>query len=325
MALNRTFTLNTGAKIPAVGFGTWQAAPKEVETAVVIALKTGYRHIDCAAIYRNEAEVGAGIKKSGIDRSEIFLTTKLWNTNQSSYELALKGLNKSLTDLGVDYVDLYLIHWPVEFAAGDKWFPLSEDGVFKASHSDITKVWEIMEKLLETGKTKAIGVSNFNVRRLKKVLESCKVRPAANQIEIHPYLLQTQLIELCKKEEILLEAYSPLGNNQTGEPKTVDDEEVHKIADELNMDAGQVLISWGIQKGWVVLPKSVTERRVESNFQDKELPIEAMKRIDALSERHKRFNFPARWGIDIFDEQDESELKKIAKESGAENLTKFTV
>lgn len=324
MALNRSFTLNTGARIPAVGFGTWQAAPKEVEKAVETALKAGYRHIDCAAIYRNETEVGAGIKKSGVPRDEIFITTKLWNTKHESYEDAEAGLNKSLKDLGVDSVDLYLIHWPVQFASGERWFPLDDAGVFKASHTDVVKVWQIMEKLLATGKTKAIGVSNFNVGRLKQVLASCKVKPAANQIEIHPYLVQPELIDFCEKENILLEAYSPLGNNQTGEPKTLDDAEVHAIGKELGLDPGQVLVSWGVQRGWVVLPKSVTEKRIVSNFQDKELPDSAMQRLDALS-RHKRFNFPARWGIDIFDERDESELQKIAKESGEENKTKFSV
>ncbi|KAJ9658608.1 hypothetical protein H2198_003626 [Neophaeococcomyces mojaviensis] len=324
MALNRSFTLNTGAKIPAVGFGTWQAAPKEVETAVEIALRSGYRHIDCAAIYRNETEVGAGIRKSGVSREDIFITTKLWNTKQHSYEEAEAGLDKSLRDLGLQYVDLYLIHWPVEFASGDKWFPLDNNGVFQAKHSNIPQVWSFMEKLLETGKTKAIGVSNFNVRRLKELLATCKVKPAVNQIEIHPYLQQSDLMAFCKSQDILLEAYSPLGNNQTGEPKTVDDVEVHAVAKSLDMDPGQVLVSWGVQRGWVVLPKSVTEKRIKGNFQDQVLPEEAMKKLDAL-ERHKRFNFPARWGIDIFDEKDEAELKKIAAESGEENKTKFNV
>lgn len=324
MALNRSFTLNTGAKIPAVGFGTWQAAPKEVENAVEIALKSGYRHIDCAAIYRNETEVGAGIKKSGVPRNQIFITTKLWNTKHESYEDAEAGLNKSLRDLGVDYVDLYLIHWPVKFASGRRWFPLDDAGVFQASETDVVKVWRIMEKLLATGKTKAIGVSNFNVRRLKQVLEVAQVKPAVNQIEIHPYLVQPELVDFCKQQNILLEAYSPLGNNQTGEPKTVDDAEVHAVGKELGMDPGQVLVSWGAQRGWVVLPKSVTERRIIGNFQDRVLPEDAMQRLDALS-RDKRFNFPARWGVDIFDERDVKELQKIAKEAGEENKTKFNV
>lgn len=324
MALNRTFTLNTGAKIPAVGFGTWQAAPKEVETAVETALRAGYRHIDCAAIYRNENEVGAGIKKSGVPREEIFVTSKLWNTKQETFRDAEAALDKTLKDLGLRYVDLYLIHWPVRFASGDRWFPLDDKGVFKAYDTDIAKTWSIMEKLLETGKTKAIGVSNFNIRRLKELLATANVKPATNQIEVHPYLQQPELHKFCRDNGILIEAYSPLGNNQTGEPKTVEDKEVHAIARSLGIDPGQVLVSWGVQKGWVVLPKSVTQKRIVGNFQDSLLPEDAIKRLDALT-RHKRFNFPARWGVDIFDEHDADELKVIATEAGEENQTKFNV
>ena len=181
-----------------------------------------------------------------------------------------------------------------------------------------------MEALLESGKTRAIGVSNFNIRRLKQLLGSCVVRPACNQIEAHPYLQQRELFDFCQKEGILVEAYSPLGNNQTGEPKTVDDAEVHAIGKELGMDPGQVLVSWGVQRGNVVLPKSVTEKRIRGNFQDKILPDSAMDRLGSL-ERHKRFNFPARWGYDIFDEAGDKFCLRVAKETGSENLKKFTI
>ena len=323
MALKRHFTLNTGAQIPAVGFGTWQAAPGEVRQAVSTALKAGYRHIDCAAIYRNEREVGLGIKESGVARKDIFITTKLWNTKHEPQDVEA-ALDQSLADLCLDYVDLFLMHWPVAFAPGSKFFPLDDHGIFRLSDTPFAATWAAMEKLLSTGKTRAIGVSNFNARQLDELLAVATITPAVNQIEAHPYLQQRQLFEFCQNKGMVVQAYSPLGNNQTGEPKTVDDPEVHLVGKELGMDPGQVLVSWGVQRGQVVLPKSVTEKRIIGNFQDQLLPDTAMERLNKL-ERHKRFNFPAHWGVDIFDEYGVDQAKKAAQAAGPANKTKFTV
>jgi diketogulonate reductase-like aldo/keto reductase len=180
-----------------------------------------------------------------------------------------------------------------------------------------------MEKLLKTGKTKAIGVSNFNERRLKELLSAADVVPAVNQIEAHPYIQQKSLTDFCQSKGILIEAYSPLGNNQTGEPRTVDDATVHEIGKSLGIDPGQVLASWGVQRGTVVLPKSVTEKRILSNREVKELPRDAFDKLNGL-ERHKRFNDPsARWGYDIFDEV--ADVDNKAREAGAANLEKFKI
>ena len=197
--------------------------------------------------------------------------------------------------------------------------------MFQLSDIDNVTTYKAMEKLLKTGKVKAIGLSNFNIRRLEELLPKVDTVPAVNQVEAHPYLTQPDLLEYCQKKGIILEAYSPLGNNQTGEPRTVDDALVHEVAKSLDMDPGVVLGSWGVQRGTVVLPKSVTPSRIASNLKVKTLPKEAYEKLNSL-ERHKRFNFPGlRWGHDIFDEAGEETVKKAATEAAPENKKKFKV
>lgn len=207
-----------------------------------------------------------------------------------------------------------------------KWFPLEQDGVFATADIDPSKTWEAMQKLLDSGKVRAIGVSNFTVQRLESLLAAptTKITPATNQIEAHPYLQQPALLDFCKSKGILVQAYSPLGNNQTGEPRTVDDPLVKELADKIGLDIGQLLYSWGVQRGTVVLPKSVTASRIKSNLQVSELPSDVFEKLNGM-ERNKRFNWQSRWGVDIFQELGDAEVKKIAQDAAEENKTKFTV
>ncbi|KAI6784252.1 uncharacterized protein J7T54_004798 [Emericellopsis cladophorae] len=289
-----------------------QSKPKEVARAVEEALRLGYRHIDAAATYDNEEEVGAGIKASGVPRSEIFLTSKLWNTHHKAEDVE-EAVDESLRDLQTDYLDLYLIHWPVAFqkpetprarAAVD-----TNDGGVHVIEVPVEETWRAMERMVEKGKIRTIGLSNFTQERIEEVLSFAKTKPAVLQIEAHPYFQQPALLDWCKKNDILVTAYSPSGNNVYGFPKTIDDPTVTRIAKDLGKTPAQVLIQWGVQRGTVVLPKSVTPSRIAENFVDFEIPEKAMQEIYAL-DRNTRYNFPARLGVNVFGEKTEEELKK---------------
>ncbi|SCU91367.1 LAFA_0F03312g1_1 [Lachancea sp. 'fantastica'] len=281
--------LNTGASLPAVGLGTWQSSDEDAYNAVSTALKLGYRHIDSAAIYRNEVPVGKAIKDSGIPRSEIFVTTKLWGTQHREPE---KALDASLKRLGLDYVDLYLIHWPVALKTDTikdddlLVIPTTADGNRDVDLEDwdFVKTWGLLQNLVETGKTKAIGVSNFSINNLKAILkpELKFVVPAANQIEVHPQLPQDELIEFCRAHDIVVEAYCPLGSSSS---TLLSDLDLLKIASKYNVEPAQVLINWGVARGYSVLPKSVNPKRIESNFKAFALSPEDTK---AVSELHKK-------------------------------------
>ncbi|KAL4805579.1 NADP-dependent oxidoreductase domain-containing protein [Aspergillus unguis] len=314
MALQRTFKLNTGYEIPAVGLGTWQSEPNEVQEAVTAALKIGYRHIDAAAVYGNEREVGDGIKASGIPRNEIFLTSKLWNTHHDP-ENVEAAVDKSLSDLQTDYLDLYLIHWPVAFrhSTTTNQPVVEETGLVDVIDIPIKDTWAALEALVAKGKVRSIGVSNFTRQKIEDLLQTAKIPPSINQIEAHPYLQQRELLEWSKEKDILITGYSPLGNNIYNIPRTVDDPLVIQVAKNLNKTPAQVLISWAVQRGTAVLPKSVTPARIESNFQDFILPDDAFQAINSL-ERHQRMNFPARLGVDIFGEVGEESVKRSALE-----------
>jgi len=251
--------LSSGGSIPVVGLGVWQArSGDETQGAVRAALRLGYRHIDTARIYRNEADVGAALRDSGVPRNEVFVTTKLWNADHG-YDEAQRALEASLGRLGLDYVDLYLIHWPVAGKRLDS--------------------WRALEKLRADGKAKHIGVSNFLVPHLEELLAKSKEPPSVNQIEIHPQLQQRETRAFCAKRGIVVEAYSPLGSGAL-----LGDRVVGAVGKEIGKSPAQILLRWGLQHGLVVLPKSVNEARIKENAAlfDFTLDEAAMKRLDAL-------------------------------------------
>jgi glycerol 2-dehydrogenase (NADP+) len=262
--------------MPAVGLGTWQSKPNEVREAVKAALLAGYRHIDTALAYGNEHEVGQGIKDSGVPREEIWITTKLDNPWHKRVE---EGITSSLKDLGVDYVDLYLMHWPSSTDPDDlkKHYP----------DWDFVNTWQELQKLPASGRVKNIGVSNFAIKNLEKLLNdpSCKTVPAVNQIELHPNNPSPKLIDYCKSKDIHCTAYSCLGSTNSPLAK---DETLAKIAKNKGKSTAQVLLVWGLQRGTSVIPKSVTASRIEDNFKlDFTLDDEEMKQLSSLPDRFK--------------------------------------
>jgi len=288
------FTLNNGLKMPSIGLGTWQSPKGEVAKAVEHAIKSGYRHIDCAWGYQNEGEVGEGIKNSGIPREELWITSKLfeYHHHPEHVEMALKD---TLKKLGTDYLDLYLMHWNINFEVdapagvlpGKEHCVKAENGKIKldmALTEDVTPTWREMEKLVEKGLVKAIGISNFNINRAKKLLKTARIKPVANQVELSIQCPQPELVAWLKKNDILPEAYSPLGG--TGGSHLRENKVVTSIAEKHHVHGATILLSWLLKRGIVPLPKSVTPHRIEANFKTVDLSDEEFAEIEKLAESH---------------------------------------
>ena len=258
--------LNNGVKMPILGFGVLGIKKlNEAEDCVKKAIKYGYRSIDTAMIYGNEEGVGKGIKESGIKRDELFITTKVWNCDQG-YNETLKAFEGSMKRLMLDYLDLYLIHWPVP------------------RNNKYVETWNALEKLYKQGKVRAIGVSNFNISHLENIIGQCEIIPAVNQIELHPWLLQTELLKFMEKNKISPEAWSPLGQGAL-----LDNEVLIEIAKKYNKTVSQAIIRWDIQKNIITIPKSSKEKHIAENANvfDFELSGHDMKIIESLNKNHR--------------------------------------
>ncbi|WP_010134522.1 aldo/keto reductase [Ochrovirga pacifica] len=294
----RTLKFKNNDQMPAFGLGTWKSGEGEVYNAVKIAIKEGYRHIDCAAAYGNETEVGKAIKEvieEGIvTRDELWITSKLW-CNMHAKEDVFIALKQSLSDLQLEYLDLYLIHWPI---AQKKEIPFVSDASHFIPLEELPNetTWQALEEAVAMGLTKHIGVSNFGPKALQQLLDNCTIKPEMNQVECHPYFQQSELISFCHKNNIHITAYAPLGSGdradkfkKVDEPILLKDSVIKEIAAAKNASIGQVLISWALHRETAVIPKSVNPSRIAENFKAQKVVLsdEEMKTIEGLDKNYR--------------------------------------
>ncbi|MBT8147785.1 MAG: aldo/keto reductase [Gammaproteobacteria bacterium] len=290
---------HNGDPLPALGLGTWKSEPGEVYEAIREAIGLGYRHIDCAAIYGNEPEIGQALadamNESEVSRENLWITSKLWNDSHRKEDVR-PALDRTLADLRLEYLDLYLIHWPVAFKQGVH-FPHEREDFYTLEEVPVSETWTAMEDCVEAGLLRHIGTSNFSVRKLQQLLDGCRIKPTMDQVEMHPLLSQSKLKQFCDRNGILLTAYSPLGSRDRlpmmkskNEPDLLSLDTVESIAAARQITAAQVLLAWAVNRGTAVIPKSVNPQRLQSNLEaaDIELTAEDMERLDEL-DRHYRY------------------------------------
>ncbi|KAI9311919.1 NADP-dependent oxidoreductase domain-containing protein [Dichotomocladium elegans] len=284
--------LNNGHEMPYIGFGTYggPSAPKEVYEGAKEALKVGYKHFDTAYVYGTEKALADAIRDSGVPAEELFVTTKLWQVFHEPQHVR-PACERSLKNLGLKTLNLYLIHWPLswEFRGYEPTDlkPRDADGKLKNTHVPLIDTWRAMEQLVKDGLVESIGVSNFTIAMLEEILKNCEIPPAVNQIEIHPGLPQEELVAFCKKHNIVLTAYCPLARFSKSGPAVINHPSVLQVAEKYQKTPAQVLLNWGIARGYAVIPKSVTPSRIKENFVRFDMDAEDVELITEIGRKEK--------------------------------------
>ena len=280
----KAYTFKNGDKIDILGLGTWKSDTKEIKTAIHAALDAGYRHIDCAYVYGNEVAIGEALQQYFTDhnlkREDIWLTSKLWNTAHLAKDVK-PALQETLDALQTDYLDLYLMHWPVAFRPDLKGFPEKSEDFLSLEEAPLEDSWEAMIALKNDGLIKHAGVSNFSQHKLEQLIKKSSEKPEMNQIELHPYLQQWDMLDFCKQNDICLTAYSPLGSKDRipqmkapDEPSLLENKVINEIAEKHEASPAQILIKWAIDRGTVVIPKSTNPKRIQQNFESLKVELD---------------------------------------------------
>jgi len=295
----KTHGFANGDAIPLFGLGTWKSEPGQVAIAVKEAIRLGTRHIDCSPIYGNEPEVGKALAECFAEnlaaREDVWVTSKLWNRSHAPADV-IPALEDTLADLRLDFVDLYLMHWPIA-QRKDVLFPESGADLISLDEIPLASTWRAMERAVDRGLCRHIGLANCSATKVEALMAGSRIRPEVDQVEMHPYLAQNDLVEFCRTHGVLVTAYSPLGSADRpdrlkveGEPVLLDDPVLCEVAEEMGATPAQVLIAWAIDRGTSVIPKTVTPARLVENLAGAELELDAgaRQRIDAL-DRHRRY------------------------------------